>query len=192
MRAFRYGGMNVTYFLPKSSYKMNQTDLPSVCFLFSRNISEEVFCFQFEKKALADTLSMYMRAIMSLDNNLRSKIVESEYHDEHFDYLKIQCRSQRNQDQHEPFGEALFHLMKTMSFEGYTGHIQFNDYGERTNYALDVYQVTMNRLPRHVGNFTSNGLLINDFNEFEGRLAHDFDKERLRIISTILVCFFVF
>ena len=37
-----------------------------------------------------------------------------------------------------------------MSFDGYTGHISFNEYGERINYTLNIYQVTMNRLPRNV------------------------------------------
>ena len=37
-----------------------------------------------------------------------------------------------------------------MSFEGYTGHIAFNESGERVNYTLNIHQVTMNKLPRNV------------------------------------------
>jgi hypothetical protein len=37
-----------------------------------------------------------------------------------------------------------------ISFDGYSGHVAFNEYGERVNYTLNVYQVTMNRLPRNV------------------------------------------
>lgn len=102
-----------------------------------------------------------MRAFMSLDDRIRSEIS-----DENFDYLKIQCRAKENQIQHESFGKELFNKMKLVqdlivkyfrknsfvqiSFDGYTGHVAFNEYGERINYTLNIYQVTMNRLPRNV------------------------------------------
>jgi hypothetical protein len=64
----------------------------------------------------------------------------------------------------------------------------------------------MNRLPRNVikhffkkmkkyleflfqmGNFTHDDFSLDDLKIFEGRQAHDFDKGRERIITTILVC----
>jgi hypothetical protein len=39
-----------------------------------------------------------------------------------------------------------------------------------------------------VGNFTHDDFSLDDLKVFEGRQAHDFDKTRERIISTILVC----
>lgn len=63
----------------------------------------------------------------------------------------------------------------------------FNEDGERMNYVLKIYQVTMNRLPRDVGIFTRDYFSMDDLRAFEGRQAHDFDKGRERIISTILV-----
>ena len=41
-------------------------------------------------------------------------------------------------------------FLYSFHIEGYTGHIEFNEYGERINYTLNVYQVTMNKLPRNV------------------------------------------
>jgi len=41
-----------------------------------------------------------------------------------------------------------------------------------------------------VGNFTHDQFVMDDAKGFEGRQAHDFDKGRERIITTILVCFF--
>jgi hypothetical protein len=63
---------------------------------------------------LADALSLYMRAILSLDDQTRSKIVDAESIDDNFDHLKIKCRVKGNQPQHEPFGQELFHMMKTV------------------------------------------------------------------------------
>ena len=39
-----------------------------------------------------------------------------------------------------------------------------------------------------MGNFTHDQFLMDDLKVFEGRQAHDFDKGRERIITTILVC----
>ncbi len=90
---------------------------------------------------------------MSLNDQTRSKIVDADSRDDNFDHLKIQCRVKEKQRQHESFGEELFHKMKSVSFEGYSGHISFNEYGERINYTLNVYQITMNRLPRNVNGY---------------------------------------
>ncbi|UJR15747.1 hypothetical protein I4U23_002682 [Adineta vaga] len=178
MRTFRYGGVNVTYFLPKSVYKMNSSSDPLVY--------DRLALPSFEKKALADTLYLYMQAIMSLDERTRAKIIDSDSTDDNFDHLKIDCRSKGRQQSHEPFGDKLFQMMKSITFEGYSGNVAFNEYGERLNYTLNVYQVTMNRLPRHIGNFTHDEFAFDDLRVFEGRQAHDFDKGKERIISTII------
>ncbi|CAF1149652.1 unnamed protein product [Rotaria sp. Silwood1] len=178
MRFFRYGGVNVTYFSPKSSYKMDST--------FDPVTNNRLSLPSFEKRALADAISIYMRSIMALDDMTRNDILHPTDTDDNFDHLKIQCRAKDKNPQHEAFGEQLFNIMKTISFEGYTGHIKFNEYGERTNYTLNVYQITMNKLPRNLGNFTNDQLFMDDLKGFEGRQAHDFDKGRERIITTIL------
>lgn len=178
MKFFRYGGVNVTYFLPKSSYQMS----PPIDLTATSRLSLP----SFEKKALADALSIYVRAIMSLNDKVRARIVQSNNHDENFEHLKIECRARDRQYQHEGFGEELFNAMKSISFEGYTGHISFNEYGERKNFTLNIYQVTMNKLPRNVGNFTNDQFVVDDSKVFEGRQAYDFDKGRERIISTII------
>ncbi|CAF0794953.1 unnamed protein product [Rotaria sp. Silwood1] len=178
MRTFRYGGVNVTYFVPKSPYTINQS--------LDGSIADRLSLPSFEKKALADALSMYMRAIMLLDDRIRSKIVYSDSDDDNFDHLKIQCRTKENRRQHKLFGEELFNIMKSVSFDGYSGYVAFNEYGERINYTLNIYQVTMNRLPRNIGNFTRDEFSLHNLSVVEGRQAHDFDKGRERIISTIL------
>ncbi|CAF3068666.1 unnamed protein product [Rotaria sp. Silwood2] len=178
MRFFRYGGVNVTYFLPKSAYRMDPTIDPAT--------TDRLSLPSFEKKALADALSIYMRAIMALDDMTRMEALHPSDTDDSFDHLKIECRSKDKNQQHEAFGEQLFNIMKTISFEGYTGNIKFNEYGDRTNYTLNVYQITMNKLPRNVGNFTLDQFTMNDLKGFEGRQAHDFDKGRERIITTII------
>ncbi|UJR30873.1 hypothetical protein I4U23_018386 [Adineta vaga] len=178
MSFFRYGGVNVTYFLPKSSYRMNRS--------INLTTQDRFSLPSFEKKALADSLSLYMRALMILDESTRMKIVHSDSNDENYDHLKIDCRAADKQHQHEDFGEKLATIMRSLSFEGYTGQITFNERGERVNYTLHVYQVTMNKLPKNVGNFTHDQMAMDDLKVFEGRQAHDFDKGRERIITTII------
>ncbi len=48
---------------------------------------------------------------MSFDDQTRSKILDSDSIDNH---LKIQCRANGNQPQHQSFGEELFHQMKSV------------------------------------------------------------------------------
>jgi hypothetical protein len=75
---------------------------------------------QFEKKALADALSLYMRGIMLLNDQSRSKIADPESIDDNFEHLKISCRVKGNQPQHYPFGEELFQKMKSVGFNSQT------------------------------------------------------------------------
>jgi hypothetical protein len=82
--------------------------------IFKIEQNKILFLFQFEKKALADALSLYMRAIMALDEITRSKIVHPNATDENFDHLKIECRARDKQEQHVPFGEQLFNIMKSV------------------------------------------------------------------------------
>lgn len=101
---------------------------------------------------------------MSLDEKTRSKIAHPNNPNENFDHMRIECRAKDKIHYHDTFAEELFHKMRTVtsdhflhqifllqiSFEGYTGHIAFNESGERVNYTLNIYQVTMNKLPRNV------------------------------------------
>ncbi|CAF3435085.1 unnamed protein product [Rotaria socialis] len=178
MRFFRYGGVNVTYFLPRSIYRMDHSVDPAT--------TDRLSLPSFQKKALADALSIYMRAIMALDEPTRAEILHASDNEDNFDHLKIECRAKDKNHPHEAFGENLFNIMKTISFEGYSGYVSFNEYGERINYTLNIHQVTMNKLPRNIGNYTHDQFYMDDLKGFEGRQAHDFDKARERIITTIL------
>jgi hypothetical protein len=51
---------------------------------------------------------------MALDEITRSKIVHPNATDENFDHLKIECRARDKQEQHVPFGEQLFNIMKSV------------------------------------------------------------------------------
>jgi hypothetical protein len=52
-----------------------------------------------------------MRAIMSFDDQTRSEILDTDSIDDH---LKIQCRANGKQVQHQPLGKELFHQMKSV------------------------------------------------------------------------------
>lgn len=49
---------------------------------------------------------------MSLDEEIRSRIVDVDSWDENYRHLKIQCRAKEQRRQHQEFGEALFEEMK--------------------------------------------------------------------------------
>jgi hypothetical protein len=55
-----------------------------------------------------------MRAIMSLDDKTRAKIVDPNNPDENFDHLKIECRAKDKHNQHEGFGDQLINIMKSV------------------------------------------------------------------------------
>ena len=135
-----------------------------------------------------------MRAITSLDPKTRSKIVHSNETNQNFHHLRVQCRAKDRYGTHDEFSEQLFQRMRAvnttfdvhrpilghralqLSFQGYSGHIGFNDQGERINYTLNVHQVTMNKLPRNVSDrcfdrgMASNFLFV--FSSFRGGKFH--------------------
>jgi hypothetical protein len=55
-----------------------------------------------------------MRAIMSLDDKTRAKIIHPNNLDDNFDHLKIECRAKDKHNQHEEFGDQLFNIMKSV------------------------------------------------------------------------------
>jgi len=55
-----------------------------------------------------------MRAIMSLDDKTRAKIIHPNILDENFDHLKIECRAKDKHNQHEGFSDQLFNIMKSV------------------------------------------------------------------------------
>ena len=55
-----------------------------------------------------------MRAIMLLDEDVRSKILDSDSPDENFEHLKIECRAKGKHHAHQPFGEQLFRMMQSV------------------------------------------------------------------------------
>lgn len=62
---------------------------------------------------MADALSLYLRAIVALDEQTRLRIFDPDFIEDH---LKIQCRKEGNPLQHVPFGEQLFEYMKSVGF----------------------------------------------------------------------------
>ncbi|CAF4643979.1 unnamed protein product, partial [Didymodactylos carnosus] len=98
----------------------------------------------FEKKALADSVQLFMRALTLLNE----KGVNISF-DNKSDYLKIRCRSAHKAIEKHKMGELFFDIMKSTIFDGFSGHVEFNEYGERINYMLDIHQITMNKLPRN-------------------------------------------
>ncbi|GFN74318.1 glutamate receptor subunit protein glur5 precursor [Plakobranchus ocellatus] len=60
-------------------------------------------------------------------------------------------------------GEAIYNALKKVNFEGLTGHVQFDDRGQRTNYTLDIISVTQDIGLSKIGRWHSDyGILAND------------------------------
>lgn len=51
---------------------------------------------------------------MALDEKTRGKIVQASNPDENFDHLKIECRTQDKNHQHDAFGDQLLNTMKSV------------------------------------------------------------------------------
>lgn len=182
MRFFRYGGVNVTYFLPKSLHRLdatidpsttNRLSLPSVrlkwgkLFEKKRKIIEidfssrkkrwpivwRYFYAEFHWWTNELDLEFFIRTILMIIFNIWKSNVD---HKAEFRCMnrsanfssKLWNRFVREKNSKTVFFRNVFRFK--VSFEGYTGLVRFNEYGERINYTLNVYQVTMNKLPRNV------------------------------------------
>ncbi|KAK3786767.1 hypothetical protein RRG08_000972 [Elysia crispata] len=60
-------------------------------------------------------------------------------------------------------GQQIYDTLKKVNFDGLTGHVQFDDRGQRTNYTLDIISVTMDVGLSKIGRWHSKyGVIAND------------------------------
>lgn len=158
MNYFRYGGVNVTFFaLPSTTSPAdNQTWLPYQNYLKAMKNANVQLVPLVESLLIADAWETLLRTInrmLSSANETREKLKVFRQ-GRFYNGLTpgIDCRSSHVQ----PWSAGKIYLenLFNTTFEGLTGHVQFsNRTGQRKNYTLDVYRVTRNTLPKHIGFF---------------------------------------
>ena len=155
---FRYGGVNVTYFILSSDTSFNDSHtLP----LYKKYIDSIKSAYKddtppVESLLIADAWETLLRTInrmLSSTNETRDKLkVFRQGTFYNGQTPGIDCRSNYIQ----PWISGKFYLANLLntSFHGLTGYIQFSHKtGQRKNYIFDVYRVTRNRMPKHIGFF---------------------------------------
>ncbi|UJR27160.1 hypothetical protein I4U23_008458 [Adineta vaga] len=179
MTYFRYGGVNVTYFtLP--SYSNNQTNEKYIQQLKEKNLLTT------ESLLLADAWETLLRTINRMliaSDNIREKLKVYRQGKFYNDLTPgINCRTK--QIQAWSSGDIYLKYLLDTQFQGLTGYIQFSNItGQRINYTFDVYRVTGNEMPSHIGFFqTPNILQISDNSTYRSRIIFD---NRTRLIVTI-------
>ncbi|OWF38062.1 Glutamate receptor 4 [Mizuhopecten yessoensis] len=84
-------------------------------------------------------------------------------------------------------GHEVLKALKNIEFSGITGHVQFNEDGERVNYTLQVYQSSYKQSPKKIGHWSSEeGLHLTTKPP-----PKPISESRVKIISTVLAQPFV-
>lgn len=128
MTYFRYGGVNVTFFvLPKTSNE------------YTDQLETKKF-YSIESLLLTDAWELVSRTLKHLTNssgNLQSNV----------NCYKSEILSWK-------YGKFVYDQFLQTNFRGLTGIIQFDRRtGQRTNYTFEIHRVTRNNLPKHIGYF---------------------------------------
>jgi len=152
MTYFRYGGVNVTFFV-LSSYDDNQINKNYIDLLKQNNF------FSAESLLIADAwetlLHTINRLLTSTDNNIKEKVHNNLISD-------INCRN--NSIQPWLTGDVYLKYLINTNFQGLTGNVQFSNItGQRINYTFNVYRVTRNDMPKQIGFFRSPNTLEVEF-----------------------------
>jgi hypothetical protein len=148
MNYFRYGGVNVTFFSLPTSYD-NQTKENYINLL--GNTSPTI-----ESLLIADAWETLLRTInhmLSSANETRDKLKVFRQ-GRFYNGLTpgIDCRNRHIQAWSA--GKIYLDNLLNTTFHGLTGNVQFsNKTGQRKNYTFDVYRVTRNDMPKHIGFF---------------------------------------
>ena len=158
MTYFRYGGVNVTFFaIPSYENSHDQQSINSYhSYLQSIQTAKIESVPSVQSLLIADAWETFLRTInrmLSSANETREKLKVFRQ-GRFYNGLTpgIDCRS--NQIQAWSAGKIYFEHLLNTSFQGLTGNLQFsNETGQRKNYTLDVYRVTRNDMPKHIGFF---------------------------------------
>ncbi|CAF1192912.1 unnamed protein product [Adineta ricciae] len=189
MTYFRYGGVNVTFFALPSDPNIhdNQTLHSYETYLNATKNPNEKNGPLVESLLIVDAWETLLRTINRMlisANETRDKLKVFRQ-GRFYNGLTpgIDCRN--NHIQAWSAGQIYLENLLSTTFDGLTGHIQFsNATGQRTNYTLDVYRVTGNAMPKHIGYFRApNTLEVTDDSSFRFRMSYD---NRTRLIVTIL------
>ena len=148
MNYFRYGGVNVTFFALPSSNHVNQTDYIDLVKTENNPSIESLL--------IADAWETLLRTInrmLSSANETRDKLKVFRQ-GKFYNGLTpgIDCRNSHIQAWSA--GKDYLENLLNTSFQGLTGNVQFsNKTGQRKDYTFEVYRVTGNELPKHIGFF---------------------------------------
>jgi len=148
MNYFRYGGVNVTFFSLPTSYD-NQTKENYINLLGNNSPT-------IESLLIADAWETLLRTInhmLSSANETRDKLKVFRQ-GRFYNGLTpgIDCRNRHIQAWSA--GKIYLDNLLNTTFHGLTGNVQFsNKTGQRKNYTFDVYRVTRNDMPKHIGFF---------------------------------------
>lgn len=83
-------------------------------------------------------------------------------------------------------GENISKALREVSFEGFSGQVEFNEYGRRKNFTLDILELSLDQAPQKIGNWSEkNGLIIAKTSDFDGDGSDSTNSTK--IITTILV-----
>ncbi|CAF3474996.1 unnamed protein product [Rotaria socialis] len=189
MNYFRYGGVNVTFFaIP--SYENNNNDNQTIMLyetymdsMKNANIPNAPYI---ESLLIADAWETLLRTInrmLNSPNETRDKLKVFRQGKFYNGVTPgIDCRS----NSIEPWspGKVYLETLLNTSFQGLTGNVQFSSRtGQRTNYTLDVYRVTRNDMPKHIGFFRPPTTLeVVDDSSYRFRTSFD---NRTRLVVTI-------
>jgi hypothetical protein len=159
MTYFRYGGVNVTFFvLP--SYDDNQINENYINLLKQDNL------FSVQSLLLADAWEILLRTInrmLTSTDDLRKRL-KIFRQGKFYNNLTsgIDCRN--NYIQPWSSGNIYLEYLLNTNFQGLTGNIQFSNItGQRINYTFDVYRVTRNDMPKKIGFFRAPDTLEVEF-----------------------------
>jgi hypothetical protein len=148
MNYFRYGGVNVTFFSLPINDNNNQTNKNYINLL---GINPSI-----ESLLIADAWETLLRTInhmLSSANETRDKLKVFRQ-GRFYNGLTpgIDCRN--NHIQAWSAGKIYLNNLLNTTFQGLTGNVQFSNItGQRKNYTFDVYRVTRNDMPKHIGFF---------------------------------------
>ncbi|CAF2764448.1 unnamed protein product, partial [Rotaria sp. Silwood2] len=158
MTYFRYGGVNVTFFAVPSydHFNDNYTLLLYNNYIDSIKNANIKNIPSVESLLIADAWETLLRTInrmLSSPNETRDKLKVFRQ-GKFYNGLTpgIDCRN--NFIESWSPGKVYLENLLNISFHGLTGNVQFsNRTGQRTNYTFDVYRVTRNDMPKHIGFF---------------------------------------
>jgi hypothetical protein len=155
MTYFRYGGVNVTFFV-LSSYDDKQINKNYIDLLKENNLfSVESLLITDAWETLLHTINRMLTSTDTIREKLKIYRQGKIYNNLTPD---IDCRN--NYIQPWLTGNIYLKYLINTNFQGLTGNVQFSNItGQRINYTFNVYRVTRNNMPKQIGFFRAPNIL---------------------------------